>query len=333
MTNHWARWCVAALCLLVASGTERVEAGSGTTMILPVAGKKVKTGLRLTIDTHWVDGTGYRPVKIGVSPLGGGPAPADRRVLVQLKPQSNYWGTYAPRVSTWVDLSQGSTLGEQIVAIPQAQGWSSIEVDVYEDGRRCDDLSETLGIPASYYGWTEAVPTILVVDPDVPEFQGFGRPAFPSTTTQATKPEVLPDLRVLAGLFPRNQYNQPDMLLFDPNRNMDDSGVLQLCSALERVEIWPPKALPKRWIDYSAVDFLFISLPDLRKLAQDAERWEAIRRWVSTGPTLCVFGVGDNYEHLSELEQLLELRSIDEGAQAASRNGWQAPRTDAYRSE
>jgi hypothetical protein len=59
------------------------------------------------------------------------------------------------------------------------------------------------------------------------------------------------------------------------------------------------------------------------------EQWQAIRDLIATGPTLCVYGVGDGFERLEELERLLELPPLDNAAGDRQR-GWSVPATSHF---
>jgi hypothetical protein len=51
--------------------------------------------------------------------------------------------------------------------------------------------------------------------------------------------------------------------------------------------------LPVRWIDYSALDIIVASRQDLQTLVEKhPAQWAAIRRWVSAGGNLWIYGVG-----------------------------------------
>lgn len=60
---------MAVLCVATLLATD-LHAGSGSVVSLPLAGRKVTTGLKLELNTEWVDGNGYRPITISISPLG-----------------------------------------------------------------------------------------------------------------------------------------------------------------------------------------------------------------------------------------------------------------------
>ena len=61
-------------------------------------------------------------------------------------------------------------------------------------------------------------------------------------------------------------------------------------------------------MDYTCLDMIFISLGDLRTLVrQHPERWQAIRQWLLTGPTLVVYDMPLDSPRLAELDELLRL--------------------------
>ena len=75
MSPIFRRSALAALVVafvLTLVWTSAARAGSGSVVVLPSGVKKVTTGLSVEVDTEWVDGTGFRPVKVRVRPLGGG---------------------------------------------------------------------------------------------------------------------------------------------------------------------------------------------------------------------------------------------------------------------
>ena len=72
-----------------------------------------------------------------------------------------------------------------------------------------------------------------------------------------------------------------------------------------------PDELPKAWLELSAFDITFISLADLKDLkAKHPERFQALRDWLATGTTLCVYDVGKDFARLKELEAILGLPAL-----------------------
>ncbi len=323
------------LCCLVCWGCLPpgiVEAGSHWRVSLPSGGAKITTGLNLEIESNWLDGNGYRPVTLRISTIGKTPAPADRHLQVTLQPTDWHGGNGPTSVSTAVSLKQGQVQAEYQLQIPQSHVWNTLDVTVFEDGRRCDDLSEYM-VPSSrgYREWSEASPAILFIDSDAPI--GGGTQRFVATGTKATQPEKLPDIRALAMLFPYMLSNgalTPEEL--NTATATDDNGILKMVSLLSRFELVSPMALPSNWINYTSVDMVFISLEDLRLVARQSERWSALRSWLAAGSTMCVYGLGTEFEQLAELEALLQLPDLGSAVDAESR-GWRAPSSQGYGTE
>ena len=67
-------------------------------------------------------------------------------------------------------------------------------------------------------------------------------------------------------------------------------------------------AFPTRWIDYTAIDVVSLSLAEVQQLAkQSPTTFEAIRKWVAAGGQLWVSDVGAELEHLPDVSTLLQL--------------------------
>ncbi|MCA9122865.1 MAG: hypothetical protein KDB11_21915 [Planctomycetales bacterium] len=329
--------------LLLATVAATAHAGSGSVVNLPLPGKKVTTGLNLEVNTEWVDGNGYRPITISISPLGGGPAPADRTLDVTIKPRSQRWGVVMPSVSTSVKLEQGQTVGKKIIGVPQFESIGYIEIETYEDGRRRDDLSDNVGTSwNALSGWSEAAPTILFIDSDAPT---AGRSMRASVVTALSdkkkdkRPERLPDIRPLSLLFmPQANGGNAVIAGLDPSDDIDDRGLLNVANSLNRIDYLNPTLLPTQWVHLTSIDLIFISRHDLQALRPHVEKWDALRKWLSSGTTLCVYDAGANFENLPEIERLFGI-DIDEVADPElsssdlRKRGWSAPNPTAYDTE
>ena len=130
--------CLAAS--LLAGGQTQVRAGNGGIITLPMSGVKIRSGLKIQVDSRWVDGTGYRPVRLRVSSIPGGPAPADRTIQVTLRPRGWRMGRSRVAVTETVELPQGAMFADATVAIPHYEMWSNFEIETEEDGDRLRDL-------------------------------------------------------------------------------------------------------------------------------------------------------------------------------------------------
>lgn len=69
-----------------------------------------------------------------------------------------------------------------------------------------------------------------------------------------------------------------------------------------------PDDLPTAWIDYNALDVVAMTPRELEQLeATRPEALAALRRWVRAGGQLWVYSVGQDAEHLADVERCLEL--------------------------
>lgn len=316
-TGSW--FLSAAMALLVELAlVASVLAGSGGVTTLPLPGVKMKNSLRIQVDSRWVDANGYRPVGIVVTPMPPGPAPADRQIRVEIRPY-DYSGGAGQRVcSKIIEIPQGATTVSTTIPIPQDSMWYALGVDVYEGGYKLNDLStSSIGLPRSnYWNWTESSPAVLVIDSKVPlrplrdalisKFKGAGQDKNPT--------HLLPDIRNLMRIFPENQF-AGQMLSEAESKTSSDVLLLSQLDEITRADMLPPAELPTSWLELSAFDLTFITLADLKSLQQtQPERFQALRDWLATGTTLCVYDVGKDFARLAELERLLDLPPIPPGS-------------------
>jgi hypothetical protein len=84
------------------------------------------------------------------------------------------------------------------------------------------------------------------------------------------------------------------------------------------------------WINYSALDVIFISASDVESLAANRPKvLKALRDWTMAGGNLCVFGMGKEWEGLSPFEERLDW--VPDPADAAKpRRGWSAADPSYY---
>jgi hypothetical protein len=231
----------------------------------PAAGNT--TGLVLTLDTTWIDARGYRPVRITVAPTA--PTPADRSLRVSFRPSNQ-----SVAVTGDIDLPAGFTSVTTTLSVPQYAPWGSVAFDVWEDGEHVRELSipqGSFGIGWNQYSGDNASPAILVLNSKLNgniilnALSRSGQPVLqigPTVSVSTT-----------AGYI---RGNTP--------RQFQISSSNTISSMAE---------LPDRWIDYSALDVIIASRQDLQTLVEQHPRqWTAIRRWLSAGGNLWVYGVG-----------------------------------------
>ncbi len=86
--------------------------------------------------------------------------------------------------------------------------------------------------------------------------------------------------------------------------------------------------LPSRWIDYSALDMVCVSIGDLQTIAATQPKaFGALVNWTAAGGNLLVFGVGSNWERCEPLQRLLELPPTDP---PSPDSGWRFPDSQRF---
>ena len=320
------------------------RAGTGMHMSLPPAGVKPQSGLQLDIDTCWLDGSGYRPIRLRLSTITGLPSAADRTVEVTLS--SSYWNESTPAVRSTaaVRLPQGSSFTEQTLLMPMAYPAVRLRVEVTEDGRVCQDLSTREMAHTGMSEWTEVHPTILLVDSAAPplRFNAWGpsAPVSAASTSRAAsiyRPPIGPAADMLAApaIAGANEILDFRRLVAacqgqhstvvaesDTGEPMRSADLLNLINTVPTALVLPPASLPDSWLGLTAVDLLSISWTDLARLGrEDPVRSEAIRQWVWGGGTLLLWGLDASAERLAEVEvefRLSRLPDHDPGKDVAA---------------
>ncbi len=326
------------LAVVLAAIPHALAAYSGTVSDLPLGPQpaRPKSGLRLVIDTRWVEANGYRPVRIEAVNWPPGPALADRSLRVVLQPRPLQWPRGSARVTGYVEIPEGAARGQTTLAVPQSDAWGSLAVWVYEDGQLLEDLSTSvgMGIGMRAYNYpSEALPAILIVDSDAPppdarELLIQQRTLNPASRGDANAPRQLPDVQRLLTLLPEadqnRSYGAPKPARAEV---VDDVGMLLVIQDMPRVELLPPSALPTRWIDFTCFDLVFITLADAKGLAANQPAaWKALCDWAATGPTLCVYDMELSAEQLAQVESLVGLTAASGATDSViADNPWKPP--------
>ena len=287
-------------------------AGSGFEVTVPSNIRKMKNGVTMKVSTHWVEACGYRPINIDATRIP--PFAAERRLRVEIKPNSWYDQNMPRRITTWIVFDEGSSKTSKTIYAPQAESWGGLRISVFEDGRKLDDLeSDFQGAMIGNQGHgnlTEAFPTMLFVDSDAP--LAAARKTFSAKPTYE-----LPDISRCASLFiSSTTYTNELRRKAAQGERGTDQDTINTVNQLPNIEIVAPHRLPDSWLGLTSLDVVMISLDDLKSLSE--EQLRAIDDFVRSGPLLVVYGVGDELQRLSELEKLLGLASDPES--------WVAPK-------
>lgn len=300
--------------LLLAVGAPSALADAGGTIELPSGGKP-KHGLRLTVDTRWAAGLGFRPVRLTLATASGSPSPGDRRLQVTLK--LNGMGSSGQRTRGEILLPQGASSATTWLIAPCTRRWWLLGIEVREEGRLLKDLSNellTISTNATPLSFRQGHSRALFVDGDAPGLADRDRLAqlwkrqTPRPTHRLPDPRGFANWQFPSGLQGVTSAANARRGAFNLTPTLDDRQILAELVSLPSVEILPPAELPKSWLAYGGVDLIFLSLDEADQIRQQQPRlWDAFRQWTAAGGNLVVYGLGYGYERLDELESLLEL--------------------------
>ena len=327
------RWIAGCITLLLAAGAV-ASAETGTIQTFPLPRVRARSGLTVDVDTRGVTSNGYRRVRVKVSNTPSRnkppvPVTADRRFRIVLDPEGV---GHVSRVKTSkvIEIPEKQSSAEAVIPVPTAGDWYQLSVSVYEGGEHLADVSGTMS--PGFMGVrtdSELLPTLLFVDYDVPDRATRDN----QMTLLATRPGAVtdtfkvPDFTNLLVNIPYTNLGMagtPLIAAANPGTRLSDAQVLALASQHCKVQLSPPAELPEEWVELSCFDIALISLDDLARMAKDHPRQRrALANWLHSGPTLVVYGVGDELSRLREVEQLLELPPLPKkGGSAEALRGW-----------
>lgn len=300
---------------------DTVAAGSGGTISLPAPpprGRRIKSsGLLMDIDCNWVEGNGYRPFFVEIRSIVT-PAPADRRLSIELVAKSPYGNVGLPKAVQEVVLAEGTNGVNVVLSTLSDSCVYTLDVRVFEDGWEIEDLAFHGAIPSvTFFGLpSEATTRYLFIHGKAPtrvanrQLLSGGMPGVaPAPSADSF---LLPDVR---GLDTSN-------LAHDLSRKQTDWVLANYFRQSDRMHLLHPTDLPTRWIDLTCFDVAMVAWGDLSSLAQsDPARLGAVRDWAASGGTLVVYGLGDDLK-LAELERVL---STSEGI-LKSLPVWETPK-------
>jgi hypothetical protein len=281
-------WAVVCCCASI-----KVLAGTGETVFAPNPNEPATHGIKLTIDPYWVEGYGYRPVRVTATAVTT--ADFDRTISVQMLVDDGYWRNdqIDMTVSQEFVLPAGAASAATTIAVPQYREWNRIGWTVLVDGYLAKELSSTiLNGPSQNSGAiNNGQPRVLYVDSLSP----------PRTATPV--PPSQPQNR-------RSNWTAAIAQTGDP------SGLGANAATVV------PSDLPTRWIDYSCLDIVQLSSTELNNVVQEQPAaWQAIRRWVAAGGNLVVYGIAADADWSDEtkaLDDFLEQSSNSRGGRSAA---------------
>jgi hypothetical protein len=263
--------------------------------------------MNLSIDSTWVECTGYRPVRITITPTP--PLTVDRTVTVVFRPA--HWSHQAlAAVSQDIEVPSGATSVTATLSVPQWEPWTTFTLDTYDDGMPVEDLS----LPR--YSFNLAAPNSLWGDGASPNILFLGTTKDPSALFAAFSRtnESAIQMKLGPSVYSGGTMAPP----MTPGVNPKFASVPGIMSHAE---------LPTRWLDYSGLDVIYATLPELKELIEKhPEQWQAMRTWLAAGGNLWVADCGMRWQRLPELLELVDLPEFTKTAPGEGPlAGWTKP--------
>ncbi|MHC2071052.1 hypothetical protein ACYFX5_26565 [Bremerella sp. T1] len=304
------------LAVLVLAPLHAAYAETGRVIRLPAPPDKPDHGLFLAIDTRWIDGSGYRPIRLTVTTANGRPAPADRRIDVSLIPSYYNYNNRNPFpvVTQQIKLPQGKSSADHTVLVPQQFLWNTMSVLTFEDGNKLDELSNQGFSVVSFYAngyYTEAYPSTIVFHRNAPPRDLRSNWVLEQATLEEEgKPTVeLPDLRILF-----NEQTLPNNQQLQSHFRDSSNNTLTALDFLTRSDVAPLTDMPTTWQGLSSADFILLDREDFTTLHDKyPDRFAALHNWLVSGGNLLIWNA--EQDGPQAIDQLLGHKDTDDRPQ------------------
>lgn len=345
------RFCCQFGCWCLLTGL--LWGADGRIAVFPAAGAKVYSNLRLEVCARWPGNQGYRPVRVRANNLR--PARSDRTLTVTVQGRGTQAYQRLQQASATLVVDAKTSTGWVDILVPVETTWQGLQLEVRENGRLLEDVSTggTAGQPwffVQYGQGTHENPAILIIDRGSrPLFSG---PATPVPGPMAMVPGVagIPtamsggasglnesadstfDFGRLAPLLATDSWERSQEL-FQVGTYVARQGNAAM-ERLPSLDSRLPEELPTSWLAYESIDFIVTSWPDLQRvMSVNPEAWRAMRNAVAGGTNLLVFGLGDGYGQLGELESQLAIpprSSVGAAEEVDPLAAWELPRAELF---
>lgn len=286
-----------------------------------------KAGLSLSVDTEWLNGGGYRPVRITFRPAT--PSPADRSFHVEFHAKSPY-GPRESAASREIDLPAGAASVTATLLVPQTFSWQWFDLYVWEDGVHVKSLDlENIPSSTSAQDWPEGLPNVLLVadPPAAPPPPALGMPGAPLVNTISLPPN--PDSSSLASLLPASNLVNGAVVM-----TPSTAAAAAAAPQLETLVTVPLDQLPESWLAYSGLDLICLSFDQAGKLAaKDAPRWQAIRAWTAAGGNLIICDIAGDVEKLAAIDRMVGEPPARWQIKDPAERGWRTPSPTSFTDE
>ena len=297
-------------------------------------GPKFPSGLTMGIEALGIDANGYRPLRVTVGTVPPNtPLTYDRQVRVVLG-LHDFRAQKVAEVSQVIELPEGSSSVTATILVPQKTAWTSLSVKTFEGGEKLDDLShdwprlaqyQRLGLdrssPAPCSSSTPKFPPALIAitrfRPMSPMPSTLPHPRCPTFGRCSVFFQIIKTTRGSRFRGPvasRSRQCRKRIRRGQCVAESDGHGPLNhdRCPLAHRHDLAGRIASSAGSSSANTMS-LSISLADLQQLAAtQPKQCAALRDWLSTGPLLIVYGAGQRFDKLPQIEKLLQLAPISQ---------------------
>lgn len=319
------KWFTASVLLAMLLVCPRAFGATGSNVTIPAPTAKRPGPIKLTYDFNWVDGNGYRPVRVTAASISGQPVVGEQAIEITMYPGASHPTRELFGVTGQIVIPDGAVSGSGWLYIPQSKPWlHGVRVHANVNGRTNKALSSQFSFDTDY-NWTEAQPSFLFIDSAAPSTASRETTVRVWKTGQRSdeKTYTLPNVSRLASVY-------VNAVIPGGGGAVDDEQILAFVEDNDRVELRRPNDIPDEWIGYSCLSVVYISAVEAQKIAK-TEQWGAIQEWVAAGGVLCVFDVGEEFQQLAAVEKLLELQPLRNSKNKF--RGWTTPTQAAKESK
>jgi hypothetical protein len=313
----------------------RQSGNPNLTAVFGTVNSQTAGGWAISVDSSWLDGPGYWPLRVKVTPALS--VTADRELLIRISAHPYYGPANNSMIVTeqFLSVPSGTAAGKTIgttVSVPPSNFACEFNVEIIDPTtpkgtvflqqqiRNVGSRNGTSGLDVVLSKY----PHILFVGKTMPDTSAItdvlpplennsNYPTYPAAANPAVGGATDDDAA------DGSQAETPtatgsDGNPTDPNAKKEEPGI-PLPSALAI----PIADLPERWIDYSSLDIVVLSIDQLSEIAKaHPAACRAILDWTRAGGNLWVTGVSPQagrgvpgtpdqapWERMAELDQLL----------------------------
>ncbi len=284
----------------------RALAGNGNAMPSFVLGNPTSlSAIRVSVDMRWVDGPGYRPIRVTAETANKNPMPSDRQITIELKGRPSYNRARVSFQST-ITFPEGATRISEILYVPsnadrESQRYADFRLNVRVGRGGAGNAREmTIGFNSHDHG--DNTPRYLFVDSDVPRIYDT-RTQTNGIAIQAQDPDVLDVSGVIRGIPGQTSQDEAIMRRWPANRRWQ-----AINSDIPNCQMLSLEDLPPSYLGLTSVDFICLALDDLLRLHKEhPAQWTALSNWTRNGGNLWICGGGEKFERLDEVANLFQL--------------------------